>query len=63
MSERTIITTIEVTQILKDVPECFETDKEQIKKDTIVNVKAALGADDVVVTNVQDFVRERSNHD
>ena len=58
MSERTIITTIEVTEVLKDVPECFELDKEAVKADVSAKVKKALDADDVVVTNVQEFVMD-----
>lgn len=52
MSERTVITTVEITKIYKDIPEeC--TAGIEIRKNVI---KDALGADDVVVTNVQEFV-------
>lgn len=56
MSERTIITTIEITDIQKNVPEDFELNKEEWKKGTVELLKSALKCDDVVVTNVQEFV-------
>lgn len=56
MSERTIITTIEVTKIYKDVPECFENDKTRYGNNMKKRVEKALDADNVVVTNVQEFV-------
>ena len=58
MSEITIITTMEVTKIYKDVPECFELDKKEFADGQKDIVKDALDADDVVVTNVQEFVLE-----
>lgn len=58
MSERTIITTVEVTNVYKNLPECLELDKEAwgniVKKD----IESAIGADCVVVTKVQEFVRK-----
>ena len=56
MSERTIITTMEVTKIYKDVSEDFENDKTKYGNNMKDRVKKALDADDVVVTNVQEFV-------
>jgi len=56
MSERTIITTIEITDVQKNVPECYELDKKEWRKGTIELVKSAIQCDDVVVTNVQEFV-------
>ena len=55
MSERTIITTIEVKTTYKDVPKCFQLDKEQIANIQSIAIKRELNADDVVVTNVQEF--------
>ena len=57
MREITIITTVEVTQVLKDVPDCFEVDKEAVKADIAAKIKEVLNADDVVVANVQEFIR------
>ena len=58
MSERTVITTMEVTKIYKDVPEDFKLDKKEHGYKQKMVVKGVLGADDVVVTNVQEFVLE-----
>lgn len=57
MKEVTIITTVEVTQVLKDVPDCFEVDKETVKADITSKIKEVLNVDDVVATNVQEFIR------
>ena len=56
MSEITIITTMEVTRIYKDVPEDFKLDKKEHGYKQKMVVKGVLDADDVVVTNVQEFV-------
>lgn len=56
MRELTVITTIEVTKIYKDVPECFEIDKIRYGEMMKERIKKAEHADDVVVTNVQEFV-------
>ena len=61
MSEITIITTIEVTKIYKDVLEEFENDKARYGNNMKERVKKALDADDVVVTNVQEFVLDENN--
>ena len=55
MSERTIITTMEVTHIIKDVPEGKVINKKTSAEREKEAVKCALDADDVVVTNVQEF--------
>ena len=55
MREKTIITTVEITEIIKDMPECFALDKEAQANHVKQKIKEALGADDVVVTNVQEF--------
>lgn len=56
MSERTIITTIEITDIYKNVPEDKELKKTKYVEDIKQAVKDVIDADDVVVTNVQEFV-------
>lgn len=61
MSEITIITTMEVTKIYKDVWETFELDKNKYADGQKAIVKDALDADDVVVTNVQEFVLDENN--
>lgn len=56
MSERTVIVTVEVTKVYKNIPEEHTMDKKagtDMYKRLIKNV---LDADDVVVTNVQEFV-------
>lgn len=61
MSEITIITTMEVTKIYKDVSEDFENDKTRYGNSIKDRVKKALDADDVVVTNVQEFILNEDN--
>lgn len=58
MSERTIITTIEITDIYKNVPEDKELKTTKYVEDIKQAVKDVIDADDVVVTNVQEFVRD-----
>ena len=53
--EVTVITTVEITEVFKDVPKCFELDKDAIKATTATVIKDGMNADDVVVTNVQEF--------
>lgn len=55
MSERTIITTVEVTDVIQNVPECFAVGKEIYAGTLAEEIKKALNVDDVVVTNVQEF--------
>lgn len=57
MRELTIITTMEVTKIYKNVPEDFENDNTRYGEGIKNKVKDRLDADDVVVTNVQVFER------
>lgn len=59
MKETTIITTVEITEVIKDMPECFTLDKEAEANHIKQKVKEALNADDVVVTNVQEFEMEK----
>lgn len=55
MSERTIIATVEVTDVIQNVPEGFTVDKEMYAGILAEEIKKALNVDDVVVTNVQAF--------
>lgn len=57
MGERTIITTIELTEVIKDMPKEFEFDKKAQEEHVKSKIKAALNVDDVVVTNVQEFIQ------
>lgn len=56
MSEITIITTVEVTKVYKGVPRDFQNDKTRYGNSMKNRIKKAEHADDVVVTNVQEFV-------
>lgn len=53
MSERTVITTIEITDVLS---EDSKFNKEVWGKTTANMIKEKIDADDVVVTNVQEFI-------
>lgn len=61
MKETTIITTVEITKIYKNVPDCFSLDKDVVKTVTEAVIKNAMNADDVLVTNVQQFDMENSS--
>ena len=61
MTERTVITTIEVTKVHKDIPDDVKLDKEATIEDIKWKVKKALEVDDVVVTNMQEFIRTESS--
>ena len=54
MKEVTVVMNVQVTKILKNVPDCFEMDEEALKKQTISEMKSA-GYDDAVVNDVQVF--------
>ncbi len=58
MREITVITTVEITKIYKEVPECFDLNKKAFADGQKDIVKEALDADDVIVTNVQEFELE-----
>lgn len=58
MTERTVIATIEVTKIHKDIADDAILEKEEVIENIKEEVKKALDADDVVVTNMQEFVRK-----
>lgn len=59
MKETTIITTVEITEVLKDMPECFAVDKKAIAEYTKKKIGEVISADDIVVTNVQEFEMEK----
>ena len=61
MSEITVITNLQITKIYKDVPECFDLDKKAWGNGMAEITKNSLDADDVVVTNVQEFVLDENN--
>lgn len=56
--EITVITTVEITEIYKDVPDCFVADKGAIKSTIEDVIKDGMNVDDVVATNVQVFELE-----
>ena len=59
MKETTIITTVEITEVLKDMPECFSVDKKSIAEYTKKKIGEVISADDIVVANVQEFEMEK----
>jgi len=58
MKEITVITNLQITKIYKDVSECFELDKNSYAEGQKLIVENAMDADDVIVTNVQEFELE-----
>lgn len=58
--EVTVITTVEITEVYKDVPECFLADKDAIKATIADVIKDGMSVDDVVVANVQVFELEEN---
>ena len=54
MKEVTVVMNVQVTRILKNVPNCFGMDEEALKKQTISEIKAA-GYDDVLVEDMKVF--------
>lgn len=54
MSERVITTTIQITKVYRDVPECFENDKTKYGESMKNRVKDATYADNVVVLDVHE---------
>lgn len=55
MSERVIVTTAEVTEIYRNLPDSVEVDKKAHADSLKEMIKDKFNADDVVVTNVQEF--------
>lgn len=58
MSERTVIVTMEITKIYKNVGKHTSLSKKSTGKRFAEKAKKMFDADDVVVTNVQEFVLE-----
>ena len=56
MKETTIITTVEITEVIKETPECFTLDKSAMAEYVKGKIAEVISADDVVVANVQEFV-------
>lgn len=61
MKEVTVIETVEITRIFKNVPDCFVMDNEAIKETDTQFIKERLNVDDVVMTNVQVFEMENKH--
>lgn len=59
MKETTIITTVEITEVIKDMPECFTVDKKAIAEYTKKKIGDVISADNIVVVNVQEFDMEK----
>lgn len=59
MKETTIITTVEITEVHKEANDCFAINKDALKVTLSDVVRETLGADSVVVTNVQQFDMEK----
>ena len=60
MSERTIITTIEVTKVIKNEPSCFELDKVKLEELLTENIKEVLGSIDDIHVKIQDFQNDQT---
>lgn len=58
MSEITRITTIKITEIFKAQSEADLQDKTEYGKELADDVKNIFGVDNVVATDVQDFVKD-----
>ena len=57
--EVTVITTVEITEVLKDMPDDYTVDKKAIAKYVKRKIGEVISADDIVVTNVQEFEMEK----
>ena len=60
MSERTIITTIEATKVIKAELPCFELDKEKLEQLLTQNIIDVLGSIDDIHIKIQDFPNEKT---
>ena len=63
MKEHTRITTVQITEVVKDEQEAIDfvmrEDAKELYKGTLSEeLKKLLHVDDVVVTGIQDFVQE-----
>lgn len=63
MSELTVITTVEITSVHRDAPKVLRMNKSEWTKVVAERIKDALDADDVVVTNIQEFETDFNNID
>lgn len=63
MSELTVITTVEITDILRNVSEGHRMDKKEWVKVVPELIKSTFNCDDVVVTNIQEFETDFNNID
>ena len=59
MKETTIITTVEIAEVIKDAPECFTVGNKEIAEYVKRKIGEVISADDIVVTNVQEFEMEK----
>ena len=59
MKETTIITTVEITEVIKNMPEDYTVDKKAIAKYVKCKIGEVISADDIVVANVQEFEMEK----
>lgn len=53
--EVTVITTVEITEVIKETPECFTLDKSAMAEYVKGKIAEVISADDIVVANVQEF--------
>lgn len=61
MREVEVITTIQITDIHRNAPDDFSVDKKEWAKLIANDVKTTIGADNILVTNVQEFVRDKKH--
>ena len=59
MKETTIITTVEITEVIKDMPDDYTVDKKSIAEYTKKKIGDVISADNIVVVNVQEFEMEK----
>lgn len=57
--EITVVSTVQITQVFKNVPDCFEMDENETKKKLQKDVKTIIGADDVQVKDIQQFIMDK----
>lgn len=58
MKEVEVVTTIQITDIFRDVPDDFCLDKKEWAKAVEKRVGVFFDPDDALVTNVQEIVRD-----
>lgn len=57
--EVTVITTVEITEVLKDMPNDYTVDKKAIAEFVKRKIGEVISADDILVANVQEFEMEK----